>query len=396
MLEFESDHIEYNLNQCQQCGICDAVCPKSAIKMLLRKDGTHEVCIDHNLCIKCGKCVKVCPANKKQSFENYFSSLPQKKFYLGYNKDNHIRRLSSSGGVCKTLIIESLRSGLVDGVYSLKKSNTYPYAEGEFYTKQNIPEYADIPNSVYHSVMLCQNARKIQKCNTLMVIGTSCQLQALDTYLKKYCNTLIKVCIFCKQQKTVESTRFLAKILGTKIPNNLAFTAEYRGNGWPGMVRINSKEIPYHRAAQLSFGRRLWTVPGCNVCGDPFGFSCNADITLMDPWKIRNHNDTGETLVIANTDQGNILLTQIDNVILEKKEYSSVKEALSLKDIVRKQNLVPFFRNETNNKKIILAGKAEILQQKYLQFMVNALPRMPILFYRILCKIPDLRNKILK
>lgn len=73
--------------------------------------------------------------------------------------------------------------------------------------------------------------------------------------------------------------------MGTIVPENLIFKAQYRGIGWPGLVQINNKVLSWHRAAQVPFGRRLWTVPGCNVCGDPFGIEVNSDLSLMDPWK---------------------------------------------------------------------------------------------------------------
>lgn len=70
-----------------------------------------------------------------------------------------------------------------------------------------------------------------------------------------------------------------------EISENLNFSIRYRGNGWPGIVRVNESELSWNRAAQIPFGRRLWTIPGCNVCGDSFGTNVGADITLMDPWK---------------------------------------------------------------------------------------------------------------
>lgn len=205
--------------------------------------------------------------------------------------------LRHRGGTCKTLIINSLKQGLVDGVYTLRKLATYPSGEGAFFTKDNIPSYDELANSVYHSVMIGSNIDKVQKCDRLMIVGTSCQLRALEVALKGKYKELIKVCIFCKQQKTLESTRFLAKVMGTTVPKNLNFSTRYRGEGWPGIVRVRDAELPYSRASLLPFGRRLWMVPGCNVCGDPFGMESDADISLMDPWCIRSTNDLGETLV---------------------------------------------------------------------------------------------------
>lgn len=395
MLISIQNYIQYKYNQCQQCGICKAICPKKAISLKYLENGTHEVIINQEECILCKKCVNICPANKKIDYEHYFDNFSKKKFFLGFNNNNPIRHDSSSGGICKTLIIEGLRSGYIDGVYSLKKTDTYPYVEGEFYTRDNIPQYNDIPNSVYHSVMLCTEINKIKECNRLMIVGTSCQLRALTKVVKYKCKELISVCIFCKQQKTLDSTRFLAKMMGTKIPESLKFMASYRGNGWPGIVKINEAELPYSRAAQLSFGRRLWMVPGCDICGDSYGSETGADISLMDPWTIRPENEWGETLITVHSEKGFELLKNIPNLILEEKSFKEVEPALSLKDVWRKQQLVPFFRGETTEDKLVKAGKAEIKQRRLLQHIAEKMPRMPILFYRILCKLPDFRNKIL-
>lgn len=229
-----------------------------------------------------------------------------------------------------------------------------------------------------------------------MLVGTSCQLRALEKALRGKYQTLIKVCIFCKQQKSIDSTRFLAKAMGASLPENLKISTRYRGNGWPGIVRVMGAELPWNRAAQLPFGRRLWSVPGCNVCGDPFGMETNADITLMDPWKIREANELGETLITVHTSEGMDLLKSVSAIALEEKSFADIEPALDLTDIRRKRELVAFFRGENVDKRIRRAGKSEQFQRALLQNMAMKLPRMPFIFYRIMCKFPDLRNIILK
>lgn len=397
MLEFINKKVLYNYIYCQQCGICEAVCPQKAIAFEMLKDGTHKVIVDENKCIRCKRCVTSCPANKIEDYSDYSIKFSDKHYFLGYNGNNKVRRESSSGGVCKSLIIESLNSGFVDGVYTLKKLDVYPFAEGAFYTKDNIPDYDDIPNSIYHSVMACRNIRKIQKCRRLMLIGTSCQLRAMNEVVKDKAEEIIRVCIFCKQQKTLDSTRFLAKIMGTRIPENMKFFVRYRGEGWQGKLRVNSAEMAYSRAASIPFGRRLWMVSGCNICGDPFGMNAEADISLMDPWNIQKPNYLGETLITVHTDKGMDMLRQMPNIKLESKPFDFVEPALDLKDIWRKQQLIPFFRGEKCSYVIHRAGVAEVRQRKFLRMLVDALPRMPILFYLALSRFwPDFRNKILK
>ena len=216
MLTFEKS-IRYNYPHCQQCGACEAVCPKQAISLEMLTDGTHKVVVDDDKCIRCKRCVNVCPANKKESYEGYFNGFEKKRYFLGYNKDGRIRRESSSGGVCKTIVIESLKQGLADGVYTLRRTEKFPFAEGELYTKDNIPRYDDMPNSVYHSVMACRNIGKVKACGRLVMVGTACQLRAMNAALRGKADDVTRVCIFCKQQKTLDSTRFIAKMTGERV-----------------------------------------------------------------------------------------------------------------------------------------------------------------------------------
>ena len=368
MLSFVDNKISFDLSRCQQCGACEAVCPKGAIAMERLADGTLRVAVDYGRCIRCKRCVAVCPANKREDYSSYFKGFEAKGYFLGWNADEGVRRECSSGGVAKTIVVESLRSGLADGVYTLRRTEDFPFAEGEFYTKDNIPAYGDMPNSVYHSVPVCRNIGKVGRCGRLVVVGTACQLRAMNVALKGKADEVIRVCIFCKQQKTLGSTRFIAKMMGAEIPESLKFSARYRGTGWPGIVRVNGAKLSWNRAAALPFGRRLWTVGGCNVCGDPFGTNAG----------------------------GQRLLEALPGLRLEPKPFADVEAALDLTDVWRKQQLVPFFRGEGCSPAAAKAGRAEQRQRRFFVGLLEALPRMPMVFYRALCKLPDMRNKHLK
>lgn len=397
MLQIIDDKIAYNYKLCQQCGVCEAVCSKQAITMKRLYNGLHEVTVDHDKCVRCQKCVKCCPANKVMGKGDYIKTLSGKRFFMGYNDDKTVRRASSSGGVCRTLVVNGLKEGIVDGVYTLKKLDIYPSGEGEFYSRRNIPDYDDLANSVYHSVMIGSNIKKVAKCDRLMIVGTACQLRALEVALKGKYKELLKVCIFCKQQKTLDSTRFLAKAMGTSIPQDLRFSVRYRGEGWQGIVRVRESQLPWNRAAGIPFGRRLWTVPGCNACGDPMGMECGADITLMDPWNIRTANELGETLVTVHTSRGMELLNSIPHLVVEEKSYEEIRPALDEPDIWRKRETVAYFRGEAVSPEVRRAGKAEERQRAMLEKILEISPILPFIFYRILNRLlPQKRNKILR
>lgn len=399
MLQLNDHKIVFDFSKCQQCGACVSVCPTKALSSSTLDNGLLNIAVDHDKCIRCQKCITVCPpANTCEiNPQDYTKALPEKDFFLAFNSSREIRSEASSGGVCRTLIIESLRNGIVDGVYALGKQTEFPYASGHFFTADNIPDYTDLPNSVYHSVPAARNIQKVKRCERLMLVGTACQLKAMTAAVKGKYKHLIRVCIFCKQQKTLDSTRFIAKMAGSSL-NGHQFQARYRGNGWPGTIEINGRTIAWRRAASLPFGRRLWSVPGCNVCGDPFGIYSEADLSLMDPWSIRKDNELGETLVIAHTPAGRKLLHDIQTLECDKISYEEARPALDLKDIERKQRLIPFFRGEKKQCTDIIrkAGKAEQRQRRALQKLLTFLPTMPIIIYRIIARLPDMRNSILK
>ena len=97
-----------------------------------------------------------------------------------------------------------------------------------------------------------------------------------------------------------------------------------------------------------------------------------------------------------HTQAGNDIIKTVKNLKLLEKSYKEVIPALGLNDINRKQKLIPYFLGENCSRKIKTAAHMEILQRKAFTILLTALPEMPILFYRIIHKFPDLRNLILR
>lgn len=386
MITKNKDSYIINKELCQQCGACIAVCNKKAIDYSLNKaTGLMDLNISHEKCVKCGLCERICPANKDTSMSDVISYCKNKEYYLGHNSSDNIRKKASSGGVARTIIVEGLKNEVFDCVYTLKKISEYPFAEGFLYTKNNIPEYDEIPNSVYHSVPLNINMNRINRCDKILLVGTSCQLSALKEYLKNRCNNIYTLCIFCKQQKTFESTKFIAKLAGVKLNNfNDLKSFSYRGNGWPGYCSFNKKDIPWGVAAIMPFGRKLWIVPGCNICGNPFG--TNADITVLDPWCIESKNDLGNSLIITHSEKGNELL-ELPNLEINKTTFEEIEPALMFDDIIKKNSLISYFKGEKVNETQRKKGKAVEKQRKRLQWLITSLPKMPLVFYKIINKL---------
>jgi dissimilatory sulfite reductase (desulfoviridin) alpha/beta subunit len=62
---------EWDKKDCTYCGVCEAVCPSTAVKV--DKDKS-TLAFAESACVYCGKCVKSCPSNAWQGKNGYFLS----------------------------------------------------------------------------------------------------------------------------------------------------------------------------------------------------------------------------------------------------------------------------------------------------------------------------------
>lgn len=83
---------------CCGCNACVQRCPKQCISMYEDEEGFLYPQVDKLTCVECGLCEKVCPVINQ--------SKPRKplKVYAAYNKDEIIRKESSSGVVYLRLL----------------------------------------------------------------------------------------------------------------------------------------------------------------------------------------------------------------------------------------------------------------------------------------------------
>ena len=123
-------------NKCCGCRACEKSCPVNAIKMVKDEEGFLYPEIDEKLCVKCGLCKKICNFNEeinknkqevekvkcenKEEIENENLNEAKCNFevevYAVKNKDENIRKISTSGGffnIISSYIIQ--KNGIVYG-----------------------------------------------------------------------------------------------------------------------------------------------------------------------------------------------------------------------------------------------------------------------------------------
>lgn len=383
MLWLQDDLIRFDLARCCQCGTCLAVCKDNAIFPILRNDGLFEIRFQKENCSGCGKCLAVCPAYYLPRYHLTEGDWTKVQgVFLGQAKDAKTSFEASSGGVARTLLKIGLDRGLFEQAYCLAKADHYPWAEGQYFGGKI--DLSSIANSMYLPILVNKNLKRTRKHLTLLIIGTNCQLIGADLFFRNSHVRLIKVALLCKQQKTLEFTRFIARRLGVGI--NLDMQVRYRGQGWPGKMKIGQEELEYSDAAALPYGKRLWMVPGCRFCGHPLGW--NADITLADPWGIYSKDKYGKTMILVRTDLGRDFLKACsDCLFLEQIQARSAKKSIDWKGIRRKQSLIPYYLGESIPKGRYLVARAADYQRLLYESILERV-YLPRLFLRIMNRAP--------
>lgn len=119
-----------NNRLCVSCGVCKAVCPKSAVHYE-RDRGMYLPVIDKELCVDCGLCFRVCPG-KGMDYTGYMEETEcggpdifGKYSYLcnAWSRSSLIRHKSASGGIVTSIIQKLLKEGHYEAAYLVESFN---------------------------------------------------------------------------------------------------------------------------------------------------------------------------------------------------------------------------------------------------------------------------------
>ncbi len=293
---------------CTGCTACAAVCPKDAISMERDKEGFSYPVIQPEKCIHCGRCVSVCPALHQRE------SRPLPAVFAAWNKDDTIRRDSTSGGLFSLLAQDTLESGGVvfgaalDSKLHLRHIACFEledlrHLRGAKYVQSDL-------NGVFREI------RELLKSRPVLFSGTSCQVDGLYHFLGFRPENLTTCDLVCQgvpspgvweemvrsieshKRRSLQTVRFRNKVTGWKDSH---FTLLYKDGSVDSAPLFQSE---WGRA----FGRALFLRPCCYRC--PYtSMSRVGDFTLGDFWGLRpdelpEQQERGVSLLMVNTPHG--------------------------------------------------------------------------------------------
>ncbi len=325
---------------CCGCMMCKAVCAHDAIEVKTDDEGFSYTNIVLDKCFNCGQCTETCAFNNAlRSRKNIVENInTDRDIYVGRSLSKDIVSESRSGGIFTILsdyIIE--RGGCIYGCImneDLEAVHCCAYTKSDR-DKMRGSKYVQ---SYIDSNMYGEIKKKLENGEYVLFSGTSCQVDALRSFVKKEYENLLCVDILCHGtvsplvlQKYIDVWE--ETIGGKCIGINFRNKSKY---GWTAHVESLVFDVNNERTTVDStiyrdiFYGHYALRPSCYVC--PYkSLEHPGDITLGDCWGIEKVNtkyadDKGCSLIFINSDKGDNYFNNIKHELSIEK--TQMQEAL--------------------------------------------------------------------
>lgn len=300
---------------CTGCTACASGCPQNAIAMVRDKEGFSYPEIDPEACVQCGHCTAICPLLRQRP------ARPMPAVYAAWNKNDTIRKDSTSGGIFSLLAEDTLESGGV--VFGAAFDDQFHLRHIACFEKE---ELRHLRGAKYVQSDLRGTYRRIKallKTRPVLFSGTPCQVDGLYQYLGERPENLTTCDLVChgvpspgvwedfvasqklRKKKELRAVRFRNKVTGWKDSH---MTLIY-GDG-----SVDSAPL-FHTEYGRAFGRSLFLRPSCYRC--PYtSMNRPGDFTLGDFWGLKPEELTdqqkdGVSLLMVNTSHGSHIFDRL-------------------------------------------------------------------------------------
>lgn len=333
--------------ECCGCGACSQSCSSKCIHMTEDEEGFLYPVVNKELCIECGICEKICPVLNHVSKDNYFK---EPIAYAAVNKDEKIRKESSSGGVF-TLFSEYIlsKNGIVFGAAMSEDCESVNHIGVEKAEALRLLRGSKYVQSEIGNTYQCAKG-ELEKGRLVLFSGTPCQIAGLKGYLKKDYENLFTIEVICHGVPSPALWKKYIIYVGKKLRapiSRVIFRDKIFSDGERLMMHIKARNNKVYKAYEEEdpfycfFLGNFCLRPSCYQCRFKAGSSA-ADITIGDFWGgnevVPGFGEGGNlSLIYLHSDKGKGVFNFIkEHMKLQWTEYetsvvynSAYKESVS-------------------------------------------------------------------
>lgn len=354
-----SNHSAFH--HCTSCGVCAAICAKSAITIRIDKEGFYRPIVDLSLCNDCGLCTSVCYKYDRDVLMTSNEGLNEKPLYSAWSNNDEVVKQTTSGGIGDLLARQLRKDGyqVVGVVYNEIKTRAehrIALSEEDLYGFRGSKYIQSYTFDAFKEIV------KNYRDEKYAVFGTPCQIYALNRFAtkRKVRDNFIFVDLYCHGCPSLHAwTKYQADIkkkLGVDRFDSVSFRSKMKG--WGGYITnfyAEGKSVYVGKKANDKFYEMFFSNQVLNeACYD-----CKlrstleyTDIRLGDFWGHKYlHNQRGVSAISLATTKGKDVFSRI--------ESSIVCLTCSYDELLPYQNWHRSYRMDSENRKAILATLAD-------------------------------------
>ena len=287
--------------------------------MTTDNEGFKYPAINTDLCINCDLCEKVCPVIN----HNIKPQMRPIKSLIVRHRDEEVVRTSSSGGSVTAFCEEIVKdNGVVFGCAfdenfdvihkSAETLNELSAFKGSKYVQSDLGD-------TYKNV-----AKQLDNDRKVLFIGTPCQVDGLNSYLRKPYENLFTIDFVCHGVPSPLVWEKYRQAMKRKYKSEIVY-ANFREKTYGyHSASLTLKYANGKKSAENTKTDYLMKSFFDDICSRPSCYDCkfktakrSSDLTVFDCWNISRYvpklsdDDKGLTAVFVQSEKGNQLLNKV-------------------------------------------------------------------------------------
>jgi len=277
---------------------------------------------------------------------------PTRSCYIGYSKNQRIRKDAASGGFISSFLMFLLENKFIDGAFVSRTIIKDKEIEAYSYIAKSKQEILDSRTSIYMHFPYLRGLKEIKNQDIkIAVVGLPCHLSAIQRMEEKIHwlkdKITLKIGIFCSHASSPSLVHRVLKKEGINL--DLVDKFYFRKGHWRGFLTFQMKDGQTIQVPYLNFGLYMNLYfherPSCLSCMDHTAIS--SDISCGDAWmkRLKKHPIKHSMVVVRNHKAGKLFAAFCDRDYFHAEKIPpSLVIKLQKSGLIRKNHYIYAFK----------------------------------------------------